>query len=235
MHVRRCRPLRGTHAVTLARLRSIVSTVTITITAACILAMAHAGPPPSSVPTQKHNAPAPDPRIQIVIANRGTIVAVLFPKKNPKTTAHILALVRKKFYDHLLFHSVTKGFMAVTGDPKSRTIDGAKIAKLSDMEVIEKYRLGSGGSGSSVPLEPGGTHLRGTLGLLRSERNINSGDSQFFFNLQDNMSNDVIYCVFGVVVQGLDVMDKISQGDRITSIRIVSAPLPAYAQPPPKH
>jgi cyclophilin family peptidyl-prolyl cis-trans isomerase len=204
---------------------------TVAVTVVCL--PAQAGPPPS-VPMRKQAAQAPNPRIQIIIANRGTIIAELFPAKTPKTTAHILALVRKKFYDHLLFHSVTKGFMAVTGDPKSRSVDGAKIANLSDVEVIEKYRLGGGGSGTTVPLEPGLSHMRGTLGLFRNERNINSGDSQFFFNLQDNLTNDVAYCVFGAVVQGLDVMDRIAQGDRITSIRIVSAPLPAYAQPVPK-
>jgi len=199
-----------------------------------LIASAHAGPPPTSVPTRKAAAIAPDPRIQIVIANRGTIVAQLFSRMAPKTTAHILALVRKKFYDHLLFHSVTKGFMAITGDPKSRTIDGAKIANLADVDIVEKYRLGSGRSGSNVPLEPGLSHTRGTLGLLRSERSINSGDCQFFFNLADNRTNDVVYTVFGVVIQGLDVMDKISQGDRITSIRIAPSQLPAYAQPVPK-
>jgi len=183
---------------------------------------------------RRHHVVAPNPRIQIVIANRGTIVAELFPDKSPKTTAHILALVQKKFYDRLLFHNVTKGFMAVTGDPKSRSVDGAKIAKLSEIEVAAKYRLGSGGSGSTVPLEPGLSHVRGTLGLFRSLRNINSGDSQFFFNLQDNQTNDVTYCVFGAVVQGLGVMDQISQGDRIMSIRVLPAALPAYAQPAPK-
>ncbi len=202
----------------------------------CVYAagFAYAGPPPVSVPSRKAHAPIPDPRIKIVIANRGAIVAVLFREKTPKTTAHILALVQKKFYDHLLFHNVTRDFMAVTGDPKSRSIDGAKIAHLSNVEVAEKYRLGSGGSGTPVALEPGISHVRGTLGLLRSERSIYSGDCEFFFNLQDNLTNDVVYTAFGAVVEGLDVMDKISQGDRITSIRVVPSPLPAYAQPAPK-
>ena len=212
-------------------IRSLVLVAMIALTVASLRSQAVGGPPPTSVPTRKHASEAPDPRIKIVIANRGSIIAVLFPAKSPKTTAHILALVQKKFYDHLLFHSVTKDFMAVTGDPKSRSIDGEKIAKLSNVEVVLKYRLGAGGSGTTVPLEPGVSHRRGTLGLSRSERNINSGDSQFFFNLQDNTTNDEAYCVFGAVVEGLDVMDKIAQGDRITSIRVVGAPLPAYAQP----
>lgn len=202
---------------------------------ACLFALALAGPPPTSAPTRKPTAPAANPKIRIVIANRGTIVAELLPAKSPKTTAHILALVKRKFYDHLLFHSVVKGFIATTGDPRSRSVDGAKIAKLSELQVLEKYRLGGGGSGSTVPLETGLDHDRGTLGLKRSERNIDSGDSQFFFNLQDNYTNNVAYCVFGKVVQGLDVMDNIAQGDRITSIRVLGGDQPAGNGTSPKH
>jgi cyclophilin family peptidyl-prolyl cis-trans isomerase len=164
--------------------------------------------------------PAGNPRIVIVIENRGTIVAELLPHEAPKTVAHILALVNRKFYDRILFHRVIADFVAQAGDPKSKKVDGAKLRTISDAEVASTYGLGAGGSGQTVPLEPSIAHERGTLGLARSS-NIDSGDSQFFFNLAANHSLDSGYCVFGKIVQGLDVMDKIKQGDRILTIRQV--------------
>ena len=57
-------------------------------------------------------------------------------------------------------------------------------------------------------------------GLLARSQDPNSGDSQFFFNLKDNHFLDGNYCVFGKVTKGLDVMDKIRQGDKIKSFRV---------------
>lgn len=158
----------------------------------------------------------------MVIANRGAIVIELYPNAAPKTVAHIVGLVNKKFYDGQLFHRVIPEFVAQTGDPKSKKVDGAKLRGLSDIQVSEKFTLGNGGSGKTVPLEPKLPHERGTLGLARS-RDIDSGDSQFFFNLKANHYLDTAYCVFGKVLKGLEVMDKIQLGDRITSLRVTKA------------
>jgi cyclophilin family peptidyl-prolyl cis-trans isomerase len=160
-----------------------------------------------------------NPRVTLVIEKRGSLTVELFPKAAPKTVAHFLELVHKRFYDGLLFHRLEPGQIAQAGDPKSKHVDGAKIAELSSVEAAQKYELGLGGSGSNVPLEAKMPHERGTLGLARS-RETNSGDSQFFFNLQGNHNLDESYCVFGRVVQGLDVMDAIRQGDKIKSIRV---------------
>jgi cyclophilin family peptidyl-prolyl cis-trans isomerase len=92
---------------------------------------------------------------------------------------------------------------------------------LTDIQVAQKFALGNGGSGKTVPLEPKLAHERGTVALARSA-DIDSGDSQFFFNLKANHLLDSQYCVFGRVTKGLDVMDKIELGDRITSLRVTS-------------
>jgi len=178
-----------------------------------------ARPAPAQTPPHGPTTGKPNPQLTMVIAKRGTIVMELYPNAAPKTVAHIVALVNKKFYDGLLFHRVIPGFTAQTGDPKSRRIDGAKLHGLSDIQVAQKFALGNGGSGKTVPLEPKLTHERGTIGLARSQ-GIDSGDSQFFFNLAPNHSLDVGYTVFGNVIKGLDVMDKIELGDRITSLRV---------------
>ena len=161
-----------------------------------------------------------NPKVTMVIEKRGSITIELFQKDAPKTVEHFLNLVNKKFYDGILFHRFENNFVVQAGDPKSKTVDGSKIADISSAAASEKYQLGAGGSGSTVPLEAKQPHERGTLGLARSQA-PDSGDSQFFFNLQDNHQLDEGYCVFGKITKGLDVMDKIKQGDKITSVRLL--------------
>ncbi|HZT43165.1 MAG TPA: peptidylprolyl isomerase [Chthonomonadaceae bacterium] len=171
------------------------------------------GPPASSPKTA-------NPRVSMVIEHRGTIILELFPKAAPKTVDHFLSLVRRHFYDGVLFHRVIPGFMAQTGDPASKKVDGAKIADIPWQEAGEKYHLGEGGSGQTVPLEATLPHDRGTLGLARAS-DPNSGDSQFFLNFVPNHRLDNQYTVFGKIVKGLDVLDKIHQGDRIKTMRVL--------------
>ena len=155
----------------------------------------------------------------MVIENRGTLELEIYPKAAPKTVAHFVDLCKQHFYDGVLFHRVHPGFVAQAGDPKSKTVDGAKIADLDDNAVSSQYGLGSGGSGHSVPLEANLPHLPNTIGLARSQ-DPNSGDSQFYINLADNASLDGQYCVFGQVVKGTDILPNIKQGDRIKSLTV---------------
>lgn len=171
---------------------------------------------------QGTKAAAKNPQVQMVIEKRGTLTIELFSREAPKTVAHFLDLTRKKFYDGILFHRYEPGFVVQGGDPKSRTVDGAKIADIPSRQVGEQYGLGMGGSGSTVPLEAKAPHTRGTLGLARSQ-DPNSGDSQFFFNLKDNHQLDSGYCVFGKIVKGVEIMDALRQGDKIKSVRELSA------------
>jgi cyclophilin family peptidyl-prolyl cis-trans isomerase len=161
----------------------------------------------------------PNPQLTMVIAKRGTIIIELYPNAAPKTVAHIVGLVNRNFYNGQLFHRVIPEFVAQTGDPKSKNVDGAKLHGLTDLQVSQKFNLGNGGSGKKVPLEPKLPHERGTVGLASSQE-IDSGDSQFFFNLKANHNLDSAYCVFGKVIKGIEIMDKIELGDRITSLRV---------------
>ena len=192
-----------------------------------------AGPPTKPVSP-------PNPRMSMVIEGRGTIIIELDAKTAPKSCAHIMELAKKGFYDRMLFHRVVTDFVAQTGDPGSKKIDGAQLRDLTDDQVAARFGLGGGGSGSTVPLEPGGIHDRGTLGMARSQ-SVDSNDSQFFFNLTPNHSLDYNYTQLGKVVSGIEelskpkpgekqdktmtlargmkVMDSIRQGDRITSFR----------------
>lgn len=170
------------------------------------------------------------PRVSMIVEKRGTVVIELAPKEAPKTVAHFLELVNKKFYDRILFHRVIQReqngskqwFVAQAGDPASKKVDGALIAKLTDEEVGQKFHLGEGGSGKTVPLEAKLPHEKGTIAMARSLE-LDSGDSQFFINLNPNHQLDDQYTVFGRVVKGMDVVAKIRQGDRIVSIRLIES------------
>jgi peptidyl-prolyl cis-trans isomerase B (cyclophilin B) len=167
---------------------------------------------------------AANPQVEMKVAKRGTIVIELRPDLAPKTVAHFTGLVNKKFYDGILFHRFVDGFVVQGGDPASKKYKTADLADITPQEVNDKYQLGNGGSGKTVPLEAKGSHTMGTVGLARSGQ-PDSGDSQFFFNIADNSGRlDALgYCVFGKVIKGEDVMSKLRQGDKIESIRIVKA------------
>lgn len=173
----------------------------------------------------KPKKPTGNPKVEMLIdvrANKKTVKLVieLFSKEAPQTVKHFQELANKKFYDGILFHRYVAGFVIQGGDPASKKVDGGAIADISSEEVGAKYNLGVGGSGKTVPLEAKLSHLRGTLGLARSQ-DPDSGDSQFFFNLTDNLRLDSGYCVFGKIVKGMEYLDTLRQGDKIRSVRPV--------------
>ncbi len=140
----------------------------------------------------------------------GKTLIRLRPDLAPKHVAQIKALVKRKFYDGIVFHRVIPGFMAQTGDP-----------------------TGTGGGGSdlpNIPAEFSSTPFkRGTLGMARAQ-DPNSANSQFFICFADASFLNGNYTVFGEVVSGMDAIDKIKAGsqanngavdhpDKIISIR----------------
>lgn len=168
---------------------------------------------------------AANPKAEMKVAKRGTIIIELRPDLAPKTVEHFIKLVNEKFYDGILFHRFEEGFVVQGGDPSSKKIKTSDIADITREEVQRKYpTLGQGGSGKNVPLEAKGSHTKGTVGLARSGQ-PDSGDSQFFFNIADNSGKlDALgYCVFGKVVKGENVMNELRRGDKIESVRILKA------------
>ncbi len=175
----------------------------------------------------KHKKPVADSNtIEMTLEVRSMkkqvkVTIELFAKDAPKTVKHFLELAKKDFYNGILFHRYVPNFVVQGGDPKSKKVSGGDIADITAEEVNSKYQLGNGGSTlGTVPLEAKASHVRGTLGLARSQ-DPNSGDSQFFFNLNDNLNLDAGYCAFGKITKGIEVMDKLRQGDKIISIKPV--------------
>jgi len=125
----------------------------------------------------------------------GTIELKFFPDIAPNHVDSFIKLAKDGFYDGTTFHRVIPGFMIQGGDPNSKSPDRA--------------RHGTGGPGYTVKAEfSDRSHKRGILSMARS-RNPDSAGSQFFICVGDSTFLDNQYTVFGEVVSGMDVADKI--------------------------
>jgi peptidyl-prolyl cis-trans isomerase B (cyclophilin B) len=136
----------------------------------------------------------------IALDKGGEIHLEFFPADAPKTVENFVTLAKKGFYDGLVFHRVVPGFVAQGGDPKGN---------------------GSGGPGYTIKAEFNRQkHVRGTLAMARSQHPDSAG-SQFYITYGPQPHLDNNYTVFGKVVTGMEHVDRIQQGDRMTSVRIV--------------
>jgi peptidyl-prolyl cis-trans isomerase B (cyclophilin B) len=144
----------------------------------------------------------PAPRAVIVMEKGGDIEIELYPEDAPKTVESFITLSKKGFYDGLTFHRIVAGFVAQGGDPKGD---------------------GTGGPGYTLKAEFNKRkHLRGTLAMARSQSPDSAG-SQFYICFAPTPHLDNQYTVFGQVVKGMEVVDKLQKGDRMKTIRIVEA------------
>jgi peptidylprolyl isomerase len=122
----------------------------------------------------------------------GRVVIEMRPDLAPGHCAHIKGLVRRGFYDGIVFHRVIAGFMAQTGDPTG---------------------TGTGGSGQRLKAEfSAEPHVRGTLSMARAQ-DPDSADSQFFICFDEAGFLDRQYTVWGQVVSGMEHVDAIKKGD----------------------
>ncbi len=129
----------------------------------------------------------------------GEILIKLYQDKTPKTVANFITKADSGYYDNLIFHRVIPGFMAQGGDPSGDGTGGGK----QDSEL------------NDIPF------VRGSLGLARTaDTKLVSNDSQFFicFTTEGCQHLTSDYVNFGEVISGLDVLDKITQGDKIIGI-----------------
>ncbi len=125
----------------------------------------------------------------------GTIEIRFFEDKAPKHIEAIKRLAGEGFYDGTLFHRVIPGFMIQGGDPNSKESD--------------RSLHGTGGPGFVIPAEFNDvSHKRGIVSMARSQ-SVNSAGSQFFICVADSTFLDRQYTVWGEVVNGMDVVDKI--------------------------
>jgi len=169
-----------------------------------------------AAPAGKAPAPAAKTPVFRIETAKGVIVAETYPMDAPKSFEHILALVKKHFYDGQAVHRVVPGQAVQFGDPQSRNM------MLSDWWG----RGANSGSGSIIGVsEVSKTrkHRRGTLAIANSGSPA-LGDSQMFIALRAVPSWDGKYTIIGQVTSGIEVADKLARGDKIKSITVTGAP-----------
>ncbi len=136
----------------------------------------------------------------VIETNLGNIELRFFPDVAPKHVENFLSLAKSGFYDGTIFHRVIPGFMIQGGDPNTKGMD--------------KSKYGQGGPDYSVKAEFNDrSHKRGILSMARSQ-DPDSAGSQFFIVVKDSPFLDGQYTVFGEVVSGMDVADKIVSQER---------------------
>ncbi len=136
--------------------------------------------------------------VQIEMEDGGKIVLELYPETAPITVDNFVGLVKKGFYDGLIFHRVIEGFMIQGGDPEGTGFGG------SDKEIFGEFSE----NGFDNPLK----HERGVLSMARSD-DPDSASSQFFIVHATKPHLDGKYAAFGRVVSGMDVVDAIASVD----------------------
>ena len=137
-----------------------------------------------------------NPIVTIEMENGKKMKIELYPEVAPITVSNFVSLVKKGFYDGIIFHRVIKGFMIQGGDPNGR---------------------GDGGPGYSIKGEFNSNgfkndlkHTRGVISMART-MNPNSAGSQFFIMHKDAPHLDGEYAAFGKVIEGIEVVDEIAK------------------------
>jgi len=141
---------------------------------------------------------------------KGTMTIELFDDDAPNTVANFVKLAKSGFYNGLRFHRVIPNFVIQGGCPFSRD--------------MKDRRVGTGGPGWTIKCELDGKkqrHDRGILSMAHAGRD--TGGSQFFIchNRENTQHLDRHHTVFGKVIENVDVIDQIRQGDLIKHVTIV--------------
>lgn len=139
---------------------------------------------------------AENPIVTITMADGGVMKAELYPETAPNSVNNFISLIKRGFYNGVIFHRVIAGFMIQGGDP-----DG----------------VGTGGPGYHIPGEFASNgfkndlkHTRGVLSMARAGHPDSAG-SQFFIMHADAPHLDGDYAAFGRLIEGEDVLDRIAE------------------------
>lgn len=137
-----------------------------------------------------------NPVVTITMENGSIMTAELYPEIAPNTVNNFISLVKKGFYDGLIFHRVISGFMLQGGCPLGRGYGDPGYS------IRGEFKL----NGFKNDLK----HTRGVLSMARSQ-SPNSAGSQFFIMHKDSPHLDGQYAAFGCITSGLDVVDAIAE------------------------
>ena len=157
-------------------------------------------PVPVPVPLPRGNVD-PETEVAVITTPMGKIVIALNDEQAPKHSENFRRNIRTGLYNGTTFHRVIPGFIIQGGDPNSKDEDRAND--------------GLGGTGYTLPLEKKLRHERGAVAAARKPDKVNpqrrSNGAQFYICVSDAPFLDGKYSVFGRVVSGMDVVDRISK------------------------
>ena len=170
----------------------------------------------------------------------GTVKIELYPDKAPQTVSNFITLANRGFYDGLTFHRIVKDFMIQGGDKQGTGSGSATLADLkddgSDTEYSIKGEFISNGVDNKLKFD------EGVVGMARNdytqqssslkEESYNSGSSQFFIMTKNNTSLNGYYTAFGKVIEGMEVVDAISNVEVVTRDETAEEGLDKPVNPP---
>ena len=155
--------------------------------------------------------PADAPRVRLK-TDQGDIVVALYTQQAPKHCDNFLKLCHDGFYAGTKFHRVQQKFMIQGGDPNSK--------------AGEPATWGQGGPGYKIDPEPSSlSHFAGALAMAKSGGDTQSSGSQFYITTDPAHGFDGGYTIFGTVVEGMDVVTKISLGANVPGTDRPTAPV----------
>ena len=136
---------------------------------------------------------------------KGTIEIETYPEEAPKTVAVVLGLIKKNFYNGLRFHRAEPKFLIQIGDPQSR-----------NPQMVDWWgRAGSGKPVGVSEITKKRRNIRGAVGMAYSGSDPKMAESQFYILRRNDPTLDARYAVFGAVIKGMDVVDKLEKGDML--------------------
>lgn len=164
-------------------------------------------PAPNNAASNQHGPQSEDPTA-VIQTSKGTITIRLFKQFAPKTVSAFEEMARSGFYDGLTFHRVEPGFVIQGGCPAGNGTGnyvppGSQTPRFLPLEVSPYVR-------HNAP---------GVVAMARQPQNKDSASCQFYITLAAKPQLDMQYTVFGGVISGMDVVNRIAIGDRIVSIR----------------
>lgn len=162
---------------------------------------------------QSAGEPTNNKHMVVIETEKGVIKAELKPADAPKTAANFTELVNRKFYDGLTFHRVEPDFVIQGGDPQGTGMGGSETKIPLEIKCAD----GTMHEGETVTCPVALPHNDGALAMARS-MDPNSASSQFYITMGAQPLLNGNYAVFGYVTEGLDVVRKISRGDKIVRI-----------------
>ena len=160
---------------------------------------------------QKPAAPRPAGAGPVLLVDtvKGAIEIEMYPNEAPKTVEHILALAKRNFYNGQRVHRVVSGFVVQFGDPQTR-------------DMTKRDRWGSGGSGRVIgvsEVSPKRPHRLGAVAVAHPGDG-RQADSQMYIALAPQPTLNRNFTVFGQVISGMDVAQKLVMTDVIRRITV---------------